>query len=172
MQLYSTETESDTVMRTTAETAASVLNAESFCDSTLTKTQASQLPAGRRFSPSHTLSGVASVRQPVLPGDAAEGETLRRKFALTGRGHNAVVLSMVGNRTDFDWCGSVAQAMKLRATRIASGEYERVCLRRVRLTCSRRDRAKRLLYANAFMEWRRAPRVPDIQSGPVSVRDF
>ena len=71
---------------------------------------------------------------------------------------DAVVLSTRGNSTDFDWCGSIAQAIRRRRARIDSGQYERVGVRRVRHLGSRRSGTRHWLYVGcSFMEWRDAP---------------
>lgn len=83
----------------------------------------------------------------TAPGSAAEMN-----------GDDAVVLSRRGNRTDFDWCGSMAQAIRRRRERIDSGEYERVCVRRVRRLGSRRSGTRHWLYVGCpVMEWRMTP---------------
>jgi hypothetical protein len=74
-------------------------------------------------------------------------------------GHAALVLSTTGKRTDFDWCGSLAQAIRTRAARIASGQYDRVCLRRIRRAGSRRNGTRRWLYVSRpVLEWSRTSR--------------
>jgi len=83
--------------------------------------------------------------------------SVERRGGRESHGHAAVVLSSIGNRTDFDWCGSLAQAIRTRASRIASGQYERVCVRRVRRAGNRRNGTRRWLYVSRpVMEWSRA----------------
>ena len=92
--------------------------------------------------------------RPINPRSHASAECCGGPETL---GHAAVVLSMVGNRTDFDWCGSLAQAIRTRASRIASGQYERVCLRRIRRAGSRRKGTRCWLYVSRpVMEWSRS----------------
>ncbi len=75
---------------------------------------------------------------------------------MNAHGHSIVVLSRIGRKTDFDWCGSLSGALKRRAERIASGEYDLVCIRRVRLTKTRRPGSKCWQYSTGpMMTWQR-----------------
>jgi hypothetical protein len=67
-----------------------------------------------------------------------------------------VVLSLVDKRTDYDWCGSIAQAMKRQSERAATGQYRCVFIQRLNVTKSRKRGSRRILYTTGpIAVWRR-----------------
>jgi hypothetical protein len=110
--------------------------------------------SGGAQMPTSALTPVSA--SPFAAAESAGARTAVRSPGPHTYGHAALVLSTIGNRTDFDWCGSFAQAIRMRSARIDSGEYDRVCLRRVRRVGSRRGGTKRWLYVSRpVMEWKR-----------------
>jgi len=101
-------------------------------------------------------SGVPATR-PFVVAEQASAPVRLSSPRLRTPGYTALVLSMVGNRTYFDWCGSFAQAIRTRSARIDSGQYDRVCLRRIRRLGSRRSGTRGWQYVSSpVLEWKRA----------------
>ena len=118
------------------------------------KPPASERSGGRVPGP-HTVSGPSPERMILIPAESGVVQTPAHSAAARTQGHTAVVLSTTGRRTDFDWCGSFAHAIRIRSERIGSGQYERVCVRRIRRRGSGRARSRHWLYvSSALMEWK------------------
>ncbi|HWF08034.1 MAG TPA: hypothetical protein VG297_06195 [Bryobacteraceae bacterium] len=76
---------------------------------------------------------------------------------MKGKGYSFVVASLINKRVDYDWCGSIGQALKRRDARIATGEYRRVLVQRLRLTKGRKRGSRRILYASGPVATWQAP---------------